>query len=544
MKKNLLFIGLLAIATLGCKKINPVDGVERIVDATFAKASVSFQFVDAKTGEQLDMDGSRDIEISVTGKNEADVVDNFGGSKFGADYGVMAVAIREGVVPSRTNQVFFTLHAQTAGYLTASKEVVILQEGHQHFVVEMINISDAPTGLSITEDVITAVPSSGVTASEFTLTPSTSSTTGTTATVNIPAGTKFMDKNSSAVSGNVTATIAYSNPQEEGFSTLFPGSSDVAPMSDGTYASFKTLGLVSMDLMTSSKEIKKFNTPIQMTVEIPSGSTDIDGVAVTAGSSFGIYSYDDENGKWTHEGDETVASNNGKLEVTFDMEHLSAWQVAGSKPTEGRYYYNEYKFTGTCPDYFNNQNDVYVKFVSPTGSIGTNGIAITTFNQSIYLSSVHKANASLTGSKRVWHKKDNPSMTVEASADYNQPLQTVNFPASWCPQVDPIDFTITLETSCPDSPERKIRPQCTVFAWEEGGAMTLLGQMTNGELKTNTSHFDASKKYALITFYQNKIVALTGTLAGFDFGYRTFDGTDVDLSRTLTSTECTYLKTK
>ena len=543
MKKNLLFIGLLAIATLGCKKINPVDGVERIVDATFAKASVSFQFVDAKTGEQLDMDGSRDIEISVTGKNEADVVDNFGGSQFGADYGVMAVAIREGVVPSRTNQVFFTVHAQTAGYLTASKEVVILQEGHQHIVVEMVNISDAPTGFSITEDVITAVPSSGVTASEFTLTPSTSSNTGTTATVTIPAGTKFMDKNSSAVSGNVTATIAYSNPQEEGFSTLFPGSSDVAPMSDGTYASFKTLGLVSMDLMTSSKEIKKFDTPIQMTIEIPAGSTDMDGVAVTAGSTFGVYSYDDATGKWTFEGDEIVASNNGKLEVTFEMSHLSKWQITDKKQGESFYRYNEFILAGSCPDYFKSQSNIYAKYYNPnTNYVDIYGLANTELNKTFYIAS--SVSSSTAGSKIIWYKKDNPSMTVEASADYNQPLQTVNFPASWCPQVDPIDFTITLETSCPDSPERKIRPQCTVFAWEEGGAMTLLGQMTNGELKTNTSHFDASKKYALITFYQNKIVALTGTLAGFDFGYRTFDGTDVDLSRTLTSTECTYLKTK
>ena len=453
----------------------------------------------------------------------------------------------EGVVPSRTNQVFFTVHAQTAGYLTASKEVVILQEGHQHIVVEMVNISDAPTGFSVTEDVITAVPSSGVIASEFTLTPSTSSTTGTTAMVTIPAGTKFMDENSSAVSGNVTATIAYSNPQEEGFSNLFPGSSDVAPLSDGTYASFKTLGLVSMDLMTSSKEIKKFNTPIQMTVEIPSGSTDMDGVAVTAGSSFGIYSYNDETGKWTHEGDETVASNNGKLEVTFDMEHLSAWQVAGSKPTEGRYYYNEIKFTGTCPDYLTTQNDIIMQMVRSDGSNSASYgkiNALIDLNKSVFINCIHKNKANLTGRKFIWYKKENPSVTIEASADYNQPVQTVNLPSSWCPQVDPIDFTIKLETNCPDSPERKILPQCTVFAWEEGGAMALLGQMTNGELKTNTSHFDASKKYALITFYQNKIVALTGTLAGFDLGYRTFDGTDVDLSRTLTSTECTYLKTK
>lgn len=369
MKKNLLFIGLLAIATLGCKKINPVDGVVKTIGTSFAKASVSFQFVDAKKGIQLDMDGLRDIEISVTAKNATDVVDNFGGSKFGADYGVMAIAIREGVVPSTTNQVFFTVHAKTSGYLTANKEVVILQEGHQHIIVEMINISDAPTGFSVAEDVISAVPSSGVTASEFTITPSTSSTTGTTATVTIPSGTKFMDKNSSAVSGNVTANIAYSNPQEESFANLFPGSSDVAQMADDTYAAFKTLGLVSMELNTSSKEIKKFGTPIQMTIEIPDGSTDMDGIAVTAGSTFGVYSYDDTTGKWTHESDETVTLNSStsKLEVTFDMSHLSFCQVGSKKQSNNSYSYNEYIFNGTCADYFYSQNNIHVKYLNYRG---------------------------------------------------------------------------------------------------------------------------------------------------------------------------------
>lgn len=541
MKKNLLFIGLLAIATLGCKKINPVDGVVKTIGTSFAKASVSFQFVDAKTGQQLDIDGTRDIEISVTGKNAADVVDNFGGDKFGADYGVMAVAIREGVVPSRTNQVFFTVHAQTSGYLTASKEVVILQEGHKHIIVEMINISDAPTGFSIAEDVISAVPGSGITASTFTLAPNASSTTGTTATVTIPSGTKFMDKNSAAVSGNVTATIAYSNPQEEGFSNLFPGSSDVAPMADGTYATFKTLGLVSMDLNTSAKEIKKFGTPIQMTVQIPAGSTDMDGNAVTAGSTFGVYSYDDATGKWTHEGDETVVSNNGNLEVTFEMSHLSIWQVAAKKHADGIVLYNEVILKASCPEYFSTTQDIVIEF-NYSGFTFQKETAIINLNSSIYL--LNNGPNSIGAAYR-WYNIKNPSLYLEAIADFNQTVQTVNFPSSWCPQVDPIDFTIKLETNCPDSPDRKILPQCTVFAWEEGfGKMTLIGQMTNGELKTSTANFETGKKYALITFYQNKIVALTGTLAGFDFGYRTFDGSDVDLSRPLTDTECTYLKTK
>ena len=142
----------------------------------------------------------------------------------------------------------------------------------------------------------------------------------------------------------------------------------------------------------------------------------------------------------------------------------------------------------------------------------------------------------------IWYKTNNSSLNIEASADNGHSSQTVTFPSSWCEPAK--EFTVKLETNCPDNPARKILPGCTVFAWEEGGAMKLLGQMTNRELKTSTANFETGKKYALITFYQNKIVALTGSLTTFDFGYRSFDGTDVDLSRGLTSVECTYLRTK
>ena len=172
--------------------------------------------------------------------------------------------------------------------------------------------------------------------------------------------------------------------------------------------------------------------------------------------------------------------------------------------------------------------------------------AQTKLNQTYYLVSVHSANVSwATGYKYKWYRESNPSDYIEASADYNQPLQTVTFPSSWCPSVPTKEFTIKLTTNCPDNPDRKIKPQCTVFAWDENfGSMKVLGQMMSGELKTSTANFDLSKKYALVTFYQNKLVVLTGSLNNLDFGFRTIDGNDIDLSRPLTSLECTYLKTK
>jgi hypothetical protein len=537
MKKLILCIGLIGTALYGCKKINPTEGVEKIVDVTFSNSSVSFQFVDAKTGEQLDLDGKRNIEIKITGKNAADVVDNFGGKQIGADYGIMAVALKEGVVPSRTNQVFFTVQAETDGYLPSSKEVVMLQEGSQHYVIEMINVNDVPAGMSLKQDIISAVPNTGITGSDFTLSPSELTETGTTASVKIPSGTKLMDAAGKVVSGNVSATMAYTNPSDANFSKIFPGSSDVAPMNDGTYSTFKTLGLVSMELTASGTEVKKFGTPIQMTIQIPAGSKDLDGKDVAAGSTFGVYSYDNTTGKWTHESDEKVVSNNGKLEVTFAMSHLSSWQVADKKQTSDYYNYNEFIFNGSCPNYFSNQNNIYFKMHKEGISDIEFGVANTTLNKTFYIVASHFENDNL-----VWYQKDNLNNFISAVGTKGASRQTVTFPSSWCPQVTPKDFKIKLTTSCPDRPDRKIKPQCFVFKWKQGGMMEPLGQMLSGELKTSTSQFEDGKKYALVTFYQNKMVVLTGNMTNFDFGFRTFDGSDVDLSRPLTTTECNYIR--
>lgn len=549
MKKKIVFVGLLMVGLLsatmlGCKKIDPTKGVVKIVDATFAKASVSLQFVDARTGEQLDLDGARNISISVTGRNASDVVDNFGGSKYGADYGIMAVAIREGVVPSKSNQVAFTIHSQTEGYLDASTDVVISQEGHQHFIVNMIKIGDAPAGITIKDDMISGVPSTGILESAFSLSPNALPSSGTTASVTIPSGTKLMDKNSSAVSGNVTATIAYSNPKEAAFGNQFPGSPDVATLDDGSFVSFQTYALVSMDMISSNgKEVKKFGSPIQMNLEIPDGLGTLYGTTVAAGTTVGIYSYDDATGKWKHEGNEKIVMNsNLKLEVNFEMTHLSSWQVGTAVPSYGydESQINNITFKGSCDYYLKTQSDIVVEVRCENYPIHE-ATAVTIANQTTQIPAHNSCN---TGKYR-WYKKGNPSDYVEASANLNQPNQTVTFPSSWCPKVTPKDFTIKLETNCPDNPDRKIKPQGTIFAVPEGGGnWILLGRMESGELKTSTANLEPGQKYALLTFYQNKIVYLTGTLANLDFGYRTFDGSDVDLSRPLTASECTYLKTK
>lgn len=558
--KGLLYLCVPAAILGSCKKLDVTAGVEQIVDGSFSKASASFQFMDAKTGMQLDLQGNEKIQISIAGKNATDVVDNVGSSNLEASAGILATGLKEGVVPSTSNPIEFTIHATANGYLPVSKSVVLFQEGHKHVYVYMVNVNDAPAGISVKEGTVSGVPSSGVTASAFSLLPNVTTGSGTTASVTIPAGTKLMDKNNAAVSGTVTATLAYFDPAGENTSMQLPDMQR-AKTTTGEYVSFNTLGAISMEMVNGNgKEVKNFGSAIQMTISIPDGSTKFDGTAVAAGDTYGIYSYNDETAEWKLESNEVVSMNStsGKLEVTFDMIHLSTWQVAEKIVTNGKYYFNSVTFKGSCPDYFNNATNIIVEilYYPATNRYEKKEIAKINLNQPVSIVGVHQSNVSwATNRKYKWYKKDNPSDFILASADYNS-HPTVQLPASWCEPVPPTSFNINLTTFCPSNPNRKIQPQCFVMACEEGEFFNfenkpwiVVGQMTNGLLSTNTSVLEKGKKYTLFTIFKGKMVFLTGSaqfnsagvVTGADFGSRLVDGNDIDLSRGLSTDECTYL---
>jgi hypothetical protein len=545
--KGIFALSIFSSALVACKKINPTEGVEQIVDATFSKSTVSLQFVDAKTGVQLDLTGAEDVKISVVGEDASSVVTNLATTQFAADFGISALALRDGVVPSTSNVVEFTVSATANGYLPASKAVSIVQEGHQHYEVKMIKISDAPVGVSVDEAIISAVPSTGVLAADFSLSPAQVTSTGTTVAVNIPQGTKLKDKNNAAVGGNVTTTLAYFNPLDSEFSSAFPSLLQYSTLTTGQHVAFNTVGMLAMEMNSSNgKEIKNFGSPISMMMQIPDGATNEDGTAIQTGDSFDVLSYDEETAEWKVESTVVTVLNGatGKLEVNFEMTHLSRWQVANTtQMTSGKTYY-EVTYQGSCADYFNNTKDIIVEYDDGVQNNYSEN-AVISIGQKTFLIGTNTIwpVTKWPNAKFRWYRKSNPSDKVEVPATLGTGPQTVTFPSSWCPPAPPKNFTIKLTTSCPDKPDRKVKPQCLVMALPlEGGNMKIVGMMMNGELKTSTSVLENGKKYCLMTFYNDKLVALQGTLSPFNPGSITIDGNDIDLSRPLTSTECTYLR--
>lgn len=551
MKKNIIkglaFLALPALLFGACKKVDITDGVVEVFNVSSSKASVSFQFVDANTGQLLDMNGNEDIQIRIGGANAQDVSDNFGAQKYGADLGLLSLSIAESLIPSENTPVEFTVHATANGYFPSSTDVTLIEEGHTHISVSMVSVNNAPQDIKVATDLIAGVGSTGEISSDFSLMPAVSNS-GTTAEVNISTGTKLMDKNGNAVSGNIDVELAYVDPNGENASLVLPGDLNRAQMDNGDFMTFNTLGAVAMDMYAGTKEVTNFDTPIQMTISIPNGATKFDGSAIAAGDDFGVYSYDEENSNWKLESTETVSMNttSGLLEVTFDMAHLSAWQVAEGEKTSSGYDYNMVTFNSNCQDYYLNTSEIIWEYVEESGSVSHRQTASFQFGSPMKIVSVISAKANYANNVTYkWYKKGNPSDFITAPATY-QANPTVNLPDAWC-VAENTPFKILLSTSCPDNPNRIYKPNCFVFAFEEGkfnefGEWKILGQMKGGEIETSTGVLEKGKEYTIGCIYQDKLVFLTGTLDNFDLGKVLVDGNDIDLSRPLTNAECSYLK--
>lgn len=534
-------LGLVAMTLPTCKKLkNPTEGVVQIVDATFTKATAAFKFVDANTGILVDSDGTAKIQVSISGKNASDIVDNLGGSVIAAGNGYMALALREGVVPSQSNRIEFNIHATATGYLPVDKAVTVYEEGHTSYVIQLMKISNLPAGIVAKQQNISNVPTTGITATENIVTTAAVSGSGTNASLTIPTGTKLMDKDNKPVSGTVSTTLAYFDPTTPGAASMFNKRGGLIEKSaDGDYIEFNPAAGVSTEMRGGGKEVKNFGQSIQMTVGVPDGTRNATGGIVKAGDKLDVFSYDVSKGAWVNENQKvTVILNNttGKLETTFEMKHLSEWIVTDFKKHANEPSH-EITIVGSCFNYLSGANELEVY-----GECEYSYHFVKQVNVSVPKSG--KMYLPKLESHEMRYKiKHIPSNTI-VNINVPSSTSTVTTPSTWCPE-GVVDFDILLTSSCPSNPGRLIKPQCTVYALEEGKLVFFdfieVGQMVSGKITTNTGLLKKGKKYSLWAIYNSKPVCLTGELAGFKFNPREITGETLDLSRPMTSAECTYL---
>jgi hypothetical protein len=313
------------------------------------------------------------------------------------------------------------------------------------------------------------------------------------ATVTIPQGTVMMDANGQALTGQIDVDLAYFNPLDENSVQSFPGGFGASTVAEGDIV-FSTGGFVSLEMTKESnnRAVKSFGSPITLTVEMPTGLTDNNGVTVTDGTVCPIWSYDTGTGEWTRETNAIAQTNpgSGRIEVNFPVTHLSYWNIdwfnnscpLGATINVNSNISNGYRWVQVRNG--NNNQLIYQGYRDMTS--GQFRLLNVPQNTPIKIRVFENQGGTMIGSLDV------------SDACAGEYTLNVNSSASG-PEI-----SVVVNLRCPDNPNFIFRPTLPLWAAPTGGTWQYIGQMVNGNFSTGA--LTVGSAYYFATFYDGEFL--------------------------------------
>jgi hypothetical protein len=322
---GLLLVSMSGLSMYGCSSSSDDNStVTTPPEVTAESISAAGQIVNAKTGAGID-----GVTLTITGA-DSDKVYNGAGVKdtsFTTDSsGLVQFYLRDVI----DYPVDVKVLAKLAGYETTGATVQIASAGDVQFEVRLIDTDNPPTGVAAKETTGTATD--GVIQSEIVADSGTEAVSGGQAKVTVPAGITATDASGNPATGDITVTTSYQNNESTESLATFPGGLTNADTDQGK-ATFVAGGTASFLMVDSEgKEIKKFNSPITLTIRIPKTTINPEtGVAVVAGDTVPVWSYDSTAGKWLQEAVGVTIQEDADTDTFFveqQTSHLSNWSAA------------------------------------------------------------------------------------------------------------------------------------------------------------------------------------------------------------------------
>ncbi|MEA5260053.1 hypothetical protein VB264_19805 [Arcicella aquatica] len=315
---------------VACQKINPLDGVELVVNADIYTSPVLIRFVNAKSTAT---NQPTNFSIKVSGKDAGLVVMSEGGKDYKAANGLVTLALDTKTIPTPANPLSFTVSAEIPGFTPVTQQITVTGTDANEFQVQAVEYANPAEGTSAT---IQQSPLTGNTTPEISLVTPKTSTMTEASKVAIAAGTQLLDASGSVLTGTqLESRVAHYGTGTESSILSFPGGFS-APNVIGTDGKaidggvvFQTAGFMAIDMFVGGKEVKSFSKPVGVSMDLNNSLVNpTTGNAVKSGETIPVWSLNEETGQWQYESLATVTTGtDGKLKADFNVTHLSAWNV-------------------------------------------------------------------------------------------------------------------------------------------------------------------------------------------------------------------------
>ena len=344
-----------------------------------------------------------------------------------------------------------------------------------------------------------------------------------TAQITIPAGTVARDANNVPAVGGLTLTVTkYSNNETQSLQAFPGGFTPTVADPNSSYlgagvteasGNFITGGFAQFNVTENAtgKAIKKFDTPIQLTIDLPKTSKNPStGVLLKAGDTYPIWSFDETTGKWAFETNGTIREKTpvdaNNFEVAFSSNHLSYWNLDWLYWQTGTNCNGRLNITGRPA------GNVSALYVDITGVAGTNYYMSALKNQPIYDSVLTLAKSPLTNVNINIRTADGVLRGSASNVNLCGTGATVavNLPAV----VSYTSLVTTVTESCPDGSFQRPSPTDVWFypnnnvANGLGGYTGATGISTISNIAVNTSG-RLSVKNRLNNSYRDETITVT-----------------------------------
>ncbi len=321
---------LTIILFAGCK--NPAEDVQIIVNTDIFKSPTLIQFTNAKAGSE----GPKVFTVEITGAGASSVVTPTGGKVFKTAEGQLNLFLDRNANPSPTNPVKFTVIANATGFAPTYLDVVITSPTDPTiYKVPMVEYANPTAGSGVI--VATKVITGGTSSSDISFTTATNAGMAQKSDIAIPAGTTFLDAAGQSVGGSqLEARIVHSGFAADGSFANLPGDGFAAnligangqPVAEGAY--LDPVGSVSINMFAGGKEVKSFNKPVTLDMEINSSTINpTTNQAFKENETIPLWSLNTQTGQWKNEGNAIVVKNTvGVLVARAQINHLTEWVYA------------------------------------------------------------------------------------------------------------------------------------------------------------------------------------------------------------------------
>ena len=323
----LLSLGLFVFACKELESLDPGKNLKLILNYKPADSFIEAQVRDAKTGQLI----ASNINIEIIGNQSANIINFEGEAK--SNYSKKGPSIYIGlknIIPTVKTPANFKIIISADGYLSNSLDVSLTGVSNPPVSISLVKISNPPTGSVIQQSSLTTSATNGV-SQDKTL----EVVNGLNSTiVQIDKGTIMRNSAGTALSGNMTTTIATFSGNSKEASRALPGG-NIATLAKGpngeTNLKAMLLPLAFADIIikdANGANATQFDKLIDISFEIsPNTINPKTKKKINEGESFSVFSYNNEKAIWTYEKEGKIIKTGNDYFVTFKTNHLSYYGV-------------------------------------------------------------------------------------------------------------------------------------------------------------------------------------------------------------------------